>query len=91
VHLLWLNPEPAVFCFICVRGLISASVWCLVGDPVSERLLLDAFSRPARKDATNQNLLRQSFIAYIFRSRSARSKSERKRNPVPFLGELYFA
>ena len=27
-------------------------------------MLLDAFSRPARKDATNQNLLRQSFIAY---------------------------
>jgi hypothetical protein len=56
-------------------------------------MLLDAFSRPARKDATNQNLLRQSFIAYIFRSQSARSKRarskrarskrERKRNPVP--------
>jgi hypothetical protein len=46
-------------------------------------LLLDAFSRPARKDATDQNLLRQNFIAYIFRSRSVRSKSERKRNPVP--------
>jgi hypothetical protein len=46
-------------------------------------LLLDAFSRPARKDATDQNLLRQSFIAYIFRSQSARSKSARKRNPVP--------
>jgi hypothetical protein len=54
-------------------------------------VLLDAFSRPARKDATNQNLLRQSFIAYIFRSKSVRSKRERKRNPVPFLGELYFA
>ena len=35
------------------------------------------------KNATNQNLLRQSFIAYIFRSQSARSKRERKRNPVP--------
>jgi hypothetical protein len=51
-------------------------------------MLLDAFSRPARKDATDQNLLRQSFIAYIFRSQSARSKRarskrERKRNPVP--------
>jgi hypothetical protein len=46
-------------------------------------LLLDAFSRPARKDATNQNLLRQNFIAYIFRSKSVKSKSERKRNPVP--------
>jgi hypothetical protein len=41
-------------------------------------LLLDAFSRPARKNTTDQNLLRQSFIAYIFRSQSARSKSERE-------------
>jgi hypothetical protein len=46
-------------------------------------VLLDAFSRPARKNTTDQNLLRQSFIAYIFRSQSARSKRERKRNPVP--------
>jgi hypothetical protein len=46
-------------------------------------MLLDAFSRPARKNTTDQNLLRQNFIAYIFRSRSARSKRERKRNPVP--------
>jgi hypothetical protein len=29
-------------------------------------------SRPARKNATNRNLLRQSFIAYIFRSQRAR-------------------
>jgi hypothetical protein len=50
---------------------------------LEQHVLLDAFSRPARKDATNQNLLRQSFIAYIFRSQSARSKRERKRNPVP--------
>ena len=50
---------------------------------IRHQLLLNAFSRPARKDATNQNLLRQSFIAYIFRSQSARSKRERKRNPVP--------
>jgi hypothetical protein len=28
----------------------------------SEILLLDAFSRPARKNTTDQNLLRQSFI-----------------------------
>jgi hypothetical protein len=32
--------------------------------------VLHAFSRPARKDAANQNLLRQNFIAYIFRSKS---------------------
>ena len=40
--------------------------------------------RPARKDATNRNLLRQSFIAYIFRSQRARkqeckSKSKREK------------
>ena len=50
---------------------------------IRHQLLLDAFSRPARKDATNQNLLRQNFIAYIFRSKSVRSKRARKRNPVP--------
>jgi hypothetical protein len=41
-------------------------------------MLLDAFSRPARKNTTDQNLLRQGFIAYIFRSQSARSKRERE-------------
>jgi hypothetical protein len=30
--------------------------------------ILIAFSRPARKNTTDQNLLRQNFIAYIFRS-----------------------
>ena len=60
---------------------------------IRHQLLLDAFSRPARKNTTDQNLLRQSFISYIFRSKSvrskrarskrARSKRERKRNPVP--------
>jgi hypothetical protein len=37
-------------------------------------LVLHAFSRPARKDTTNQNLLRQNFIVYIFRSKSAKLK-----------------
>jgi hypothetical protein len=61
-------------------------------------MLLDAFSRPARKNTTDQNLLPQSFISYIFRSQGAgskrarskrarskraRSKRARKRNPVP--------
>jgi hypothetical protein len=40
----------------------------------SIRLFLHAFSRPARKNATNQNLLRQNFIAYIFRSQRAREQ-----------------
>jgi hypothetical protein len=37
--------------------------------------VLHAFLRPARKNATNQNLLRQNFIAYIFRSKSARERA----------------
>jgi hypothetical protein len=36
------------------------------------------FSRPARKDAANQNLLRQNFIAYIFRSQRARARVQEK-------------
>ena len=40
--------------------------------------LLHAFSRPARKNAANQNLLRQSFIAYIFRSKSAREQEQER-------------
>ena len=42
--------------------------------PGFQHQLLHAFSRPARKNATNQNLLRQNFIAYIFRSKSAREQ-----------------
>jgi hypothetical protein len=40
--------------------------------------LLPAFSRPARKNATNLNLLRQNFIAYIFRSKSAREQESKR-------------
>jgi hypothetical protein len=50
-------------------------------------LLLPSYtrSRPARKDAANQNLLRQNFIAYIFRSKSARARArERMAKPRPF-------
>ena len=32
-----LNPDPAVLCCICIGGLISAGVYCLVGILVSER------------------------------------------------------
>jgi hypothetical protein len=41
-------------------------------------MFLHAFTRPARKDATNLNLLRQSFIAYIFRSQSAREQESKR-------------
>jgi hypothetical protein len=42
------------------------------------KTFLHAFSRPARKNAANQNLLRQSFIAYIFRSKSAREQEQER-------------
>jgi hypothetical protein len=35
-------------------------------------------SRPARKNAANRNLLRQSFIAYIFRSQRAREQESKR-------------
>jgi hypothetical protein len=42
--------------------------------------ILHAFLRPARKNAANRNLLRQNFIAYIFRSKRARVRArERKK------------
>jgi hypothetical protein len=44
--------------------------------------VLNAFSRPARKNTTNQNLLRQNFIAYIFRSRSASPKPQKRKPPA---------
>jgi hypothetical protein len=37
MHLLLLRPDQVVLCCICVRGLVSAGVCCLVGDSVSER------------------------------------------------------
>ena len=46
---------------------------------IRHQLLLDAFSRPARKNTTDQNLLRQSFISYIFRSQGAGSKRARSK------------
>ena len=45
---------------------------------------LIAFSRPARKDATNQNLLRQNFIAYIFGSQEGKRPAPSPKNESPF-------
>jgi hypothetical protein len=62
-------------------------------------MLLDAFSRPARKNTTDQNLLRQNFIAYIFGSQESKrpapspkneSPSIMKPKPLPSLRELPF-
>ena len=41
-------------------------------------IILHAFARPARKNTTNRNLLRQSFIAYIFRSQRARARARKQ-------------
>ena len=43
--------------------------------------LLNAFSRPARKNTTNQNLLRQNFIAYIFRSQERKPQAPKTKGP----------
>jgi hypothetical protein len=43
-----------------------------------------AFSRPARKDATDQNLLRQNFIAYIFGSQEGKRPAPSPKNESPF-------
>jgi hypothetical protein len=37
MHLLCLNLDSVVLCFICAGGLISAGVWCLVGGTISKR------------------------------------------------------
>ena len=37
VHLLWLNPDLAVLCCMCVWGIMSACIFCLIGGSVSER------------------------------------------------------
>jgi hypothetical protein len=50
--------------------------WCL--PPV---LLLDAFSRPARKNTTDQNLLRQSFILTSSGKESKKQESEKTKTP----------
>ena len=49
-------------------------VHCNEGMSFLTQGILHAFSRPARKDAANRNLLRQNFIAYIFRSQRAREQ-----------------
>jgi hypothetical protein len=70
----------------------------MVAGLVRRELLLNAFSRPARKNTTNQNLLRQNFIAYIFRSQERKPPAPKaKATPItkpktlPYLRELYFA
>jgi hypothetical protein len=74
----------------------TGQLFCTLGEKLKFYFLLHAFSRPARKNTTNRNLLRQSFIAYIFRSQRARAllltslgaraqEQEREwQNPVPF-------
>jgi hypothetical protein len=50
---------------------------------LANRNILHAFSRPARKNTANRNLLRQSFIAYIFRSQRAREQECKREKQEP--------
>ena len=54
------------------------------GPGIGRENLLIAFSRPARKDATDQNLLRQNFIAYIFGSQEGKRPAPSPKKESPF-------
>jgi hypothetical protein len=60
------------------RGKTVLKVYCQREETIlkfkKKFIFLHAFTRPARKNAANRNLLRQSFIAYIFRSQRAREQ-----------------
>jgi hypothetical protein len=63
----------------CLRGLMlrhpfPSEVWNRIVYLGRGRGVSYTRSPPARKNAANQNLLRQSFIAYIFRSQRAREQ-----------------
>jgi len=60
---------PLIHNIVCMCECVCVCVFMCVKECV-----LHAFSRPARKNAANQNLLQQNFIAYIFRSKSAREQ-----------------
>jgi hypothetical protein len=79
-----LKQHTASFCQHLPKG---PQRWPLPTDPscclISCRRLLytpSSYTRslPARKNATNRNLLRQSFIAYIFRSQRARQQESKR-------------
>ena len=55
-----------------------------ISRPGFRHQFLIAFSRPARKDATDQNLLRQNFIAYIFGSQEGKRPAPSPKNESPF-------
>ena len=53
------------------------------GEKTEDHVLFDAFSRPARKNTTDQNLLRQSFI--LTSSGKESKKQEREKTKTPSL------
>ena len=78
-------------CVLCVYMYMGRGVCvhvCVVCMCVYGEVLLDAFSRPARKNTTDQNLLRQNFIAYIFGSQESKrpAPSPRSESPSIILG-----
>jgi hypothetical protein len=60
--------------------------------PDTGLMLLDAFSRPARKNTTDQNLLRQSFILTSSGTECKKQESKKqereKTKPRPFLRRI---
>jgi hypothetical protein len=64
----------------------------LLHQPCCHPLLLDAFSRPARKNTTDQNLLRQSFILTSSgaecRKQESKKQERAKTKPRPFLRRI---
>ena len=94
------QPGVCLLLLNTVTHSFSVLKWALCFCAFTLAFFLIAFSRPARKDATDQNLLRQNFIAYIFGSQESKrpapspkneSPSIMKPKPLPYLGELYFA
>jgi hypothetical protein len=59
---------------------------------LNDQMLLDAFSRPARKNTTDQNLLRQGFIVTSSGAECKKQESKKqereKTKPRPFLRRI---
>ena len=73
------NSRPEFSCIFSSR---------IFSRPGFQHQFLIAFSRPARKDATDQNLLRQNFIAYIFGSQEGKRPAPSPKNESPLLTSL---
>jgi hypothetical protein len=57
----------------------------LITQSLFDYILLHAFSRPARKDTTNRNLLRQKLYCLHLQEQERKSKSKRENGETPSL------